>query len=158
VSTPGAWDWAVAAYARPEVEAALMELQDRWGQNVPLLLVGAWAAVSGRPFAAERLEAAVDTARVYEETVVGPLRAIRRTLKGPTPDIDDASRLAIREQIKALELDAERRLIGALEAIATEAPAGKPETISSGLVSVAHLWSRVIPRSELADLAARLST
>jgi uncharacterized protein (TIGR02444 family) len=152
-----AWDWAVGAYARPEVEATLIDLQDRWGQSVPLLLVSAWAASAGRPFSAERLEAAADTARAYEETVVGPLRAIRRTLKAAVPDIDDPARLALREQIKALELDAERRLIWALEAIACEAEPGEPASVSSALISAAHLWGRVLPRSELADLAARLS-
>jgi uncharacterized protein (TIGR02444 family) len=152
-----AWDWAVAAYARPGVEPALLDLQDRYGQSAPLLLVAAWAAQAGRPFAAERLEAAVDTARAYEDTVVGPLRAIRRTLKAALPDIEDGARLGIREQVKALELDAERRLIGALEAIACEVEAAEPAGVASGLVSAAHRWSRVLPRAELAELAARLS-
>jgi uncharacterized protein (TIGR02444 family) len=152
-----AWDWAVAAYARPGVEEALLELQDRWGQSVPLLLVAAWAGTAGRPLSSERLEAAVETARAYEATVISPLRAIRRTLKAPVPDLEDAARLGIREQVKALELDAERRLIGALEAIACEADAKAPEPVSHALAAAAHLWSRVIPRAELAALAARLS-
>jgi uncharacterized protein (TIGR02444 family) len=157
-----AWDWAVAVYARPGVEDALLDLQDRFGQCVPLLLTAAWAAAEGRVFDAESLEAAADAARVYEGTIVGPLRAIRRTLKAPVPDLDDPARLAIREQVKALELDAERRLIGALEALAPAAGPSGPAPglwgpVADGLVEAARAWARVVPRAELVSLAARLS-
>ena len=150
------WDWAVAAYARPGVEEALLGLQDRHEQSVCLLLFAAWAADEGRAVSADDLEAAVDTARVYETTVLGPLRAIRRTLKAPVPDLDDPARLAIREQVKALELDAERRLIGALGPLASEAK-GPPRSIADGLVEAARAWARATPRAELVSLAARLS-
>jgi uncharacterized protein (TIGR02444 family) len=151
-----AWDWAVAVYARPGVQDALLDLQDGYGQCVPLLLTAAWAAAEGRAFDAESLEAAADAARVYEGTVVGPLRAIRRTLKAPVPDLDDPARLALREQVKALELDAERRLIGALEALAP-APGAAPRPVADGLVEAARAWARVVPRAQLVSLAARLS-
>jgi uncharacterized protein (TIGR02444 family) len=152
-----AWDWAVAAYAHAGVEEALLDLQDRFGQCVPLLLSAAWAAAEGRAFDAESLEAAADAARVYEGTIIGPLRAIRRTLKAPVPDLDDPARLAIREQVKALELDAERRLIGGLEALAPAPGASGPRPVADGLLAAARAWSRVVPRAELVSLAARLS-
>lgn len=152
-----AWDWAVAAYARPGVEPALLDLQDRYGQCVPLLLVSAWAHDAGRAFDAESLEAAADAARAYDGTIIGPLRAIRRTLKAPVPDLDEPARHAIREQVKALELDAERRLIGALEALAPAPGASGPKPVADGLVAAARAWSRVIPRAELVSLAASLS-
>ena len=152
-----AWDWAVAAYARPGVEPALLDLQDRYGQCVPLLLVSAWANDVGRAFDAESLEAAADTARAYDGTITGPLRAIRRSLKAPVPDLDEPARLAIREQVKALELDAERRLIGALEALAPAGGASGASPVADGLAAAARAWSRVVPRAELVSLAARLS-
>ena len=40
----GLWDWAVAAYGRPGVAPACLDLQDRFEQNVPLLLAAAWSA------------------------------------------------------------------------------------------------------------------
>jgi uncharacterized protein (TIGR02444 family) len=158
MSAPSAWDWAVAAYAKPGVEEALLGLQDRHDQSVCLLLFAAWAADTGRKPDAEALEAAVDTARVYETTVLAPLRAIRRTLKAPVPDLEDAARLAIREQIKALELDAERRLLGALSDMAAPPAAAAPLPIADGMVNAARLWARAIPRAELVALAARLSS
>ena len=152
-----AWDWAVAAYARPGVEAALLDLQDRFGQCVPLLLTAAWAAAAGRAFDAESLEAAADAARAWDGTIIAPLRAIRRTLKAPVPDLDDHTRLAIREQLKALELDAERRLIGALEALAPPSDTSGVRPIADALAAAARAWTRVVPRAELTSLAARLS-
>ena len=119
------WDWAVAAYAAPDVAEACLLLQDRHEQNVPLLLWSAWVAATGRRPDEETLEAACDTARAWDSLAVAPLRAIRRTLKAPIPDIDDAPREAIRDRIKAVELEAERRLLEALEALAPE-PAGPP--------------------------------
>ena len=37
------------------------------------------------------------------------------------PDLDDAAREAVRAQVKAVELEAERRLLAALEALAPAA-------------------------------------
>lgn len=82
---------------------------------------------------------------------------MRRTLKAAVPDIDDVARLAVREQVKAVELEAERRLILALEAIALEVEPAGASSASGALTAVAHAWARVLPRAELADLAARLS-
>jgi uncharacterized protein (TIGR02444 family) len=156
-ASASAWDWAVARYARPGVEEALLDLQDRYEQCVSLLLFAAWAAAEGRRLDEEDLEAAVDTARAYETTVLRPLRAIRRTLKAPIPDVEDAARLAMREQVQAVELDAERRLIGELAA-AAPAASGPARTIADGLVAAAKTWARTVPRAELLALAGRLSS
>src|SRR5262249_9167944 len=84
-------------------------------------------------------------------------RAIRRTLKAPVPDLDDSARLAIREQVKAIELDAERRLIGALEALAPPPGATGVQPVADALVAAARAWTRVVPRADLVSLAARVS-
>jgi uncharacterized protein (TIGR02444 family) len=152
-----AWDWAVAHYARPGVEAALLDVQDRYEQCVSLLLFAAWAAADGRKLDEEDLEAAVDVARAYETTVLRPLRTIRRTLKAPIPDVEDAARLAMREQVQGLELDGERRLIGALGALAPESR-GPARPLDVALVAAAKAWARTVPRAELVSLAARLSS
>ena len=107
------WSWAVRAYARPGVQELCLSLQDDDGQSVCLLL---WAGWRG-PVDAETLEAAVDTAKTWHRTALDPVRAVRRTLKKPIPDMDDARRLALREEIKRVELSAERGLLDELEAI-----------------------------------------
>jgi len=149
------WDWSVRVWAVEAVQVAGLDLQDAQGQNLPLLLWAAWCAQTGRAPDADDIEAACDTARVWQETTVAPLRAIRRTLKTRTPDLDDADREAVRAQVKAIELDAERRLLAALEALAP-APSGQPKPVLPALIAVAREWSPITPRRSLELLAERL--
>lgn len=146
------WSWAVAAYARPGVAEACLALQDDHGQDVPLLL---WAAWRG-PADAETVEAACDTARSWRDAAIAPLRLVRRTLKKPVPDMEDEARLALREQVKAVELAAERGLLEALEALSAPS-AGPPSDPLPALVAAARAWGPVTPGAALAILSARLS-
>lgn len=149
------WDWSVRAWAVEGVQNAGLDLQDAQGQNLPLLLWAAWCARTGRAPDADDIEAACDTARVWQETTVAPLRAIRRTLKTRTPDLDDDDREAVRAQVKTIELDAERRLLAALEALAPE-PAGAARPVLPALIAVAREWVPITPRRSLELLADRL--
>jgi uncharacterized protein (TIGR02444 family) len=161
VETRSLWNWAVAAYGRPGVGEACLALQDSHDQNVPLLLWSAWAAAAGHEPDAETIEAACDIARAWDRVVVAPLRAVRRTLKAPVADIEDAPRLAVREKIKGLELEAERHLLAALEALIHEAddhaPRPSPRPALAALVATARLWAPVTPRPALQRLAETLS-
>jgi uncharacterized protein (TIGR02444 family) len=150
------WDWAAKAYAADGVEAACLELQDGYDQNIPYLLWAAWAAVEGRRLDGEALEAGADCARAWDAAATGALRALRRTLKKPIPDMDDAGREAVRAQVKAAELEAERRLLDQLE---TLAPAGTeaPLPLLTALVEAARAWSKTVPRAQLQTLTAKLS-
>ena len=150
------WDWSVRAWQAPGVSEACLELQDAAGQSAPLLLWAAWAARTGRSVDADALEAACDIARAWQETAVAPLRAVRRALKSRNPDLEDADREAVRAQVKAVELEAERRLLAALEALTPAAPAGPPRAIPEALIAVARQWSSITPRAGLVRLAERL--
>lgn len=149
------WDWSLRAWRAPGVETACLDLQDAQGQNIPLLLWAAWTAATGRALSGDDIEAACDTARVWEETVVVPLRGVRRALKTRLPDFDDGDREAIRGQVQAVETDAERRLLAALEALAPP-PAGPPKPVLPALAAVSRHWSAVTPRTALTLLAERL--
>ncbi|MFN3667727.1 MAG: TIGR02444 family protein [Brevundimonas sp.] len=149
------WDWALAAYGAEGVADACLELQDAAGQNAPLLLWAAWCAAEGRTPDADALEAAGDTARAWQETAIAPLRAVRRALKSRAPDLDDEAREAVRAQVKAVELEAERRLLAALEALSPE-PTGRPQPPITLLVAAARVWSPMTPRAGLVRLADRL--
>ena len=154
--TTSLWDWTLAAYKREGVPEACLALQDFHEQNVCLLLWGAWCAETGRLPDEETLEAAADTARAWETTTVAPLRAIRRTLKTPVPDLDTEARLSVRDQIKTLELKAERHLLDQLQELAPPA-SGKTRPALDGMVDAARLWTRIIPRPALKTLSERLS-
>ncbi|HEX8661390.1 MAG TPA: TIGR02444 family protein [Brevundimonas sp.] len=149
------WDWALTAYAAEGVAEACLELQDSAGQNIPLLLWAAWCAAEGRTPDEDALEAAGDTARAWQETAIAPLRAVRRALKPRAPDLDDDAREAVRAQVKAVELEAERRLLTALEALAPP-PTGHAQPPLASMVAAARVWSPMTPRAGLVRLAERL--
>ena len=149
------WDWSSEIYTAPGVAEACLHLQDDAGQNVPLLLWAAWVAKTGRYPDADTLEAACDTARAWTDTTIVPLRIIRRGIKSPIPDMGDLARELVRDRIKAVELEAEKHLLAALEQLAPP-PDGEPRPAIEGLVETARLWSRVVPRPALTALAERL--
>lgn len=99
------WDWSLEVYGRPGVEEILLDMQGRLGLDVNLLLFACWAGATGRG----RLTGS-EWARLIEGTadwranVVEPLRAVRRHLRS-RGDMTDAA--ALRERVKALELEAE---------------------------------------------------
>ena len=152
----GFWDWAVAAYGAPGVAAECLHLQDVHEQSVPLLLWAAWCAQSGRAPDEDAIEGAVDTTRVWADQAVVPLRDLRRALKTRRPDMDDDDREAVRAQVKAAELEAERRLMLALEGLAPD-PGGKALTAADLLIRVARAWSHQVPRPALGHLAEALA-
>jgi len=149
------WEWAVRVYAAPDVADACLELQDSHDQCVPLLLFGAWAETQGLGLAGDTAEAAADMARSWSAQVIAPLRAVRRRLRGPVSDMDDAARQAIRQQVKATELAAEKALMTALEGlIDPEAGGGRP---ADNLVFLARHWAPVVPRAALERLRQQIS-
>lgn len=150
------WDWAVKAYGREGVSEACLQLQDYFDQNVCLLLWAAWCADTGRRPDEEEIEAACDIARAWQDTTIAPLRAIRRTLKKPIPDLDASAREAVRDRVKAIELEAERHLLAQLETLVPTA-GSTPRPILDALVLTARQWDKTVPRPALTTLAQRLS-
>ena len=145
------WEWAARAYAGDGVPEICLSLQDDDGQSVCLLL---WAAWRG-PVDADTVEAAADTARSWHASGIDPLRAVRRTLKKPVPDIDNTRRLALREEVKRVELSAERGLLDELASISGP-PSGSRFDAVAALAAASRVWSDRVPREALKTLAGRL--
>jgi uncharacterized protein (TIGR02444 family) len=152
-----AWDFAVATWTRPGVDALCLALQDVHGQSVALLLWGLWTARRGAAEAPD-LAGAVRLARDWEAQILSPLRAVRRRLAGPSWPADGVA-ADLRRQLLAAELTAERALIEALEALAPAAaghgadrPA--PESGAARLIALAALWGPPVPAAPLGALAA----
>jgi uncharacterized protein (TIGR02444 family) len=109
------WRFSTAFYARAGVAEALIKLQDRAGFDVNLMLFSLWLGLSGRNrFTAAELAAADRVAGPIRGELVEPLRALRRRLRSH-PDADVQQ---LREEIKRLELAAERILQNRLARIA----------------------------------------
>jgi uncharacterized protein (TIGR02444 family) len=109
------WSFASCCYARPGVEAACLQLQAA-GADVCLLLCGLWLEQRGVPCADERLVALKALSEPWQRQVVRPLRELRQSWREPAQL--DAAQLRLREQVKALELEAERELLHRLEQLA----------------------------------------
>ena len=115
------WSFALSTYARPGVEVACLRLQEQ-GADVCLLLCGAWLEQRGVAFERERVQALLQLARPWQAQVIGPLRDVR--VQWRVIAQHDEQLAALRERIKALELDAERELLVRLEALAQGWPTG----------------------------------
>lgn len=109
------WNFALELYAKPGVEKACLELQEAGG-DVCLLLTGAWLQQRGVRCLDERLRALTEVAGPWQREVIAPLRQTRCDWRAAAEQ--DAERAALREQIKKLELQAERVLLGRLQALA----------------------------------------
>jgi uncharacterized protein (TIGR02444 family) len=150
------WDWALAVYARQPVAEACLHLQDAHGQNVPYLLWAAWMAGEGR---AANLEEAARMMRTWDAEVGAPLRGVRRALKPPRPPVGDAAKEALRDAVKAVELQGERVLMESLEALSAPlgGPPGPPTPVLEGLIAAAEASGDPPRRSALEKLAVALA-
>ena len=125
------WAFSLAVYANPEVQKECLDLQDRYGLDVNLLLfctfVGAYyCAQLSRDVIGEAAELVGD----WHERIVINLRETRRALKTFATDTlsSDLSPARLRNDIKALELEAERFEQSMLEAWVGSRIARSPRT------------------------------
>jgi uncharacterized protein (TIGR02444 family) len=143
------WDWTLEAYARPGVPEACLSLQDQHGQNTSLLLWAVWAEVADPALLAR----AADVARRWETLALSPLREVRRALKPAFADVADGPRTALREDVKAVELRAERVLMESLEDMT--GGRGGAHALAA-LEGASEAWGKPAPPDALAALAAAL--
>jgi uncharacterized protein (TIGR02444 family) len=105
------WTFSLTVYGDPDVQAECLALQDRDGIDVNLLLFCAYmGAKHGIILRDIDLRQAEDHLTQWQNEIVKPMRKARRALKPfATSNFPIASAAAaLREQIKALELEAER--------------------------------------------------
>lgn len=98
------WDFSLAAYERSGVAEACLDLQERYGIDVNLLLFSAWAGHCGRSLGGNEMAGLIAAAAAWQVEVVRPLRSVRTWLKRQDHLAED---FGLREQTKALELQAE---------------------------------------------------
>ncbi|HEY5598503.1 MAG TPA: TIGR02444 family protein [Kiloniellales bacterium] len=150
------WDFSLAVYGHGEVAAACLALQDRHGVDVNVLLFCAWAGSRGHVLRAGELADLMAAARPWQETVIAPLRAVRRRLKAmaaaPESAID-----RLREQVKGAELAAEsvqQRLL--FERLAIAAGDGAPGLAGGNMIAYLTALGIAADAVDLVDLAAVL--
>ena len=150
------WSFALAFYAKPEVEAALLELQDAYGQSPPYLIWRLWLAQRGIAADPEALRVAAELTRAWEEAAVAPLRRLRRRLKSPIVPARGRRQERLRGGVKSLELEAERMLLQMLEEASPTTPIGGVADPATCLAEAARAWGQRAPAPLLERLAAAL--
>ncbi|WP_424629861.1 TIGR02444 family protein [Bradyrhizobium sp. SYSU BS000235] len=102
------WEFSLTVYSKSGVPDACLELQDKHGADVNIVLFMLWVAVQGRRLNAEDIGGIVSLTADWQKDVVRPLRLARRFLKAPAAEWQLQETAALRARIKADELEAER--------------------------------------------------
>ncbi|MBP5857037.1 TIGR02444 family protein [Marivibrio halodurans] len=102
------WRFSVRLYEAGGVEDAALALQDEHGLDVNLLLLCCFLGLHGVRATRETIATLDQHARAWRAVAVEPLRGLRRRLKQDVGTISAETAAPFREQVKALELEAER--------------------------------------------------
>ena len=97
------WQFSLSIYGLEGMPPICLALQDELGFDVNILLYAAWLAALDKRLTSPHLAGLEDRVRPWRQQVVQPLRALRRQLRQYPPAV------AVREQLKQLELDSERQ-------------------------------------------------
>ena len=131
------WDFSLRTYGSTGVAAACLSLQDELGADVTLILYCCWAGGRAAALDDVTFQRAFGFSSQWAEEVVRPLRQVRRWMKQEacgSGTVDEETCVALREQVKATELAAEK--LQQLTLAALQLPkggAGGLETVASNL-------------------------
>jgi len=142
------WTFSLKIYRIEGVAPACLTLQDRHGVDVNVMLYGLWLASQGRVLGKPDMHEIMDAMAGWKNGVVVPLRSVRRLLRDPAAvagkagaAFDPAMVGALRDQVKKIELEAERlqqEALYALKPVASWGATGAPlEAASANLAAYA---------------------
>ena len=109
------WDYVCEVYSKPDVEAACLQLQDDFGINIPLLLFCCWLSQQYCIDKQEIADALLTLCKSWTDNCIRPLRETRQRMKTAASLSALSQWQDMREDIKSLELMAERQLLEMLE-------------------------------------------
>jgi len=113
------WRFSLRFYALPEVAPACLELQDKAGADVNLMLFLLFLAEQKSAVTKDEIARLDGRIASWRAQVVMPLRDLRRRLKDGIGEIPKDSSEGLRHMVKRVELEAERLEQGQLESQAT---------------------------------------
>ncbi|MBX2856758.1 MAG: TIGR02444 family protein [Rhodobacteraceae bacterium] len=114
----GFWDFSLALYATEGAPEACLRLQDDSGCDVNMALFCLWIGLMSGHSPEDILQSATSLSEEWARRAVRPLRAVRRDLKS---GVEGVAWDVVRNQIKSVELAAEKAQQEALEALAFKA-------------------------------------
>ena len=126
LTAEGLWQFSLARYGA--VESQCLQLQDSHGLNINLLMLCAYCQSEGCALDELQIGELLNHNRQWHQTVIGPYRALRRTLKSQI-NTDDYQRMLDIEL--ALEKEEQQRLFAALP---VHLPPDNPEAQANILI------------------------
>jgi uncharacterized protein (TIGR02444 family) len=121
------WRFSLAIYRMDGVPPACLALQDGHGLDVNLMLFALWLASQGRALSPDDISDADSAVMEWRSEAVVALRRVRRYLRSPPDAFDAKATSALRDRIKAVELEAERLQQEALFALRPVSSWGRVE-------------------------------
>jgi uncharacterized protein (TIGR02444 family) len=133
------WDFSLQLYSRPDVASACLALQDQYAADVNLLLFCCWQGHIAAPVLYRSdLQRLMTLGAAWHDTVIRPLRLLRRQLKSEVANIPGQHAGWLRRKVQQLEIDAEHihqlALAQAYPATAGNAQPGA-ETAAASLIN-----------------------
>jgi uncharacterized protein (TIGR02444 family) len=152
------WDFSLKVYSTPGVPPACIEVQDRHGVDVNVLLFCAWVGASGRGRLSEaELAHTLEAVAEWNEVVVCGMRAIRRRMKEGMPPVPQARSEALRKVLIKLEVDCEHAEQLALAGTLDRAPDDALDEVrraSDAVANIAVYMARLGAKTDDADATA----
>ena len=119
------WNFSVRTYGKPSVADACLALQDRHGLDVNVLLFCCWFGCTRGVVDGPLWDRVLAFSEPWADNVVRPLRAARTWMKNTgctQSDISNDACMELREEIKRIELKAERLQENTLQFVAEDSP------------------------------------
>ena len=142
--------FAEALYGRAGVEAACLDLQDRRGLDVAVLLHACWLGTRARGLCVTETAGLVWRTMPWRNEVVRPLRRVRRRLKAGLEGMPRELSEPVRQQVKAAELAAERALLALLADVPDGGGGG---TVADNLAACLGVANIVVNDDDRASLS-----
>ena len=96
------WNFALAVYAKPEVENTCLSLQNEYGCSINKILLSLWLTCEQKAFLSDQLEHS--SSAVWHEQITQPIRSLRHRVRSDLKGVADEVYNAIRKA----ELESER--------------------------------------------------
>ncbi len=102
------WQFSLRVYRTEGIPDACIALQDNHGVDVNVLLYLLWLASQGRQLGKGDVAGIIASVDNWRQSVVVPLRTARRFMKVAPANLASPETAALRDRVKAAELEAER--------------------------------------------------
>lgn len=110
------WAYSCNLYQQERVKNACLYLQESYDIDVTALLFCCWFTKHYQPLNSSQITVFKSQVTLWSEHCIRPLRHIRQQMKPLAVNaVTPEAWLQLREQVKTLELDAEKQLLAALE-------------------------------------------